>query len=112
MVNEPVFPGEVVLSRSPGGGGWGDSLDRDPRRVWDVIDGLVARSGPTTYTAWLWDPKAARQTRWNWTLLLRNDCGRNAERRPPARTRPKRGVEGRDDDGRDNGRRSRCYDYC
>lgn len=43
MVNEPVFPGEVVLSRSPGGGGWGDPLDRDPGRVWeDVIDGLVS----------------------------------------------------------------------
>jgi N-methylhydantoinase B/oxoprolinase/acetone carboxylase alpha subunit len=42
MTNEPVFAGEVVLSRSPGGGGWGDPFDRDPHKVWvDVIDCLI-----------------------------------------------------------------------
>jgi N-methylhydantoinase B len=42
MANEPVYAGEVCKSKSPGGGGWGDPLDRDPRRVWaDVVDGLV-----------------------------------------------------------------------
>jgi N-methylhydantoinase B len=42
MANEPVFAGEVVFSKSPGGGGWGDPLARDPRKVWeDVVDGLI-----------------------------------------------------------------------
>jgi N-methylhydantoinase B len=42
MANEAVYTGETVFTRSPGGGGWGDPLDRDPRRVCaDVIDGLV-----------------------------------------------------------------------
>jgi N-methylhydantoinase B len=42
MANEPVFSGEVILSKSPGGGGWGDPLDRDPYKVWaDVTDGLI-----------------------------------------------------------------------
>jgi N-methylhydantoinase B len=42
MVNEPVFSGEVVLAKAPGGGGWGDPLDRDPQKVWeDVVDGLI-----------------------------------------------------------------------
>ncbi len=43
MANEPVYPGEVCCSKSPGGGGWGDPLDRDPQRVWaDALDGLVS----------------------------------------------------------------------
>ena len=38
------FAGEVVLAKAPGGGGWGDPLDRDPRKVWaDVVDGLITR---------------------------------------------------------------------
>jgi N-methylhydantoinase B len=42
MSNEPVFADEVVLAKAPGGGGWGDALDRDPRKVWeDVVDGLI-----------------------------------------------------------------------
>ena len=42
MSNEPVFAGEVVLAKAPGGGGWGDPLDRDPHKVWeDVVDGLI-----------------------------------------------------------------------
>ncbi len=43
MVNEPVHAGEVIRSKSPGGGGWGDPLDRDITRVHaDVLDGLVS----------------------------------------------------------------------
>ena len=42
MSNEPVFADEVVFAKAPGGGGWGDPLDRDPRKVWeDVVDGLI-----------------------------------------------------------------------
>ena len=41
--SEPVAAGDVCKTSSPGGGGWGDPLDRDPRKVWlDVIDGLVS----------------------------------------------------------------------
>ena len=42
MSNEPVFADEVVLAKAPGGGGWGDPLDRASRKVWeDVVDGLI-----------------------------------------------------------------------
>jgi N-methylhydantoinase B len=42
MSNEPVYPGDVCKIKSPGGGGWGNPLDRDPLNVQaDVIDGLV-----------------------------------------------------------------------
>ena len=43
MANEPIHAGEVCCTLSPGGGGWGDPLDRDPDRVLaDVLDGLVS----------------------------------------------------------------------
>jgi N-methylhydantoinase B len=43
MANEPIGPGETCFSKSPGGGGWGDPLDRDSHRVLaDVLDGLVS----------------------------------------------------------------------
>jgi N-methylhydantoinase B len=43
MANEPIYPGEVCHTKSPGGGGWGNPLDRDPRKVLaDVLDGLVS----------------------------------------------------------------------
>jgi len=33
-----------VISRQPGGGGWGDPLERDPELVrWDVIEQFVSR---------------------------------------------------------------------
>jgi N-methylhydantoinase B len=40
---QPVRAGEVIRIRTTGGGGWGDPLDRDPRRVArDVGDGKVS----------------------------------------------------------------------
>ena len=43
MANEPIYPGETCFTRSPGGGGWGDPLARDPVGVRaDVVDGLVS----------------------------------------------------------------------
>jgi N-methylhydantoinase B len=43
MANEPVFPGEICYTKCSGGGGWGNPLDRDVKRVQDdVIDGLVS----------------------------------------------------------------------
>lgn len=42
LANEPIYPGESFKVRAPGGGGWGDPLDRSAESVWrDVIDGLV-----------------------------------------------------------------------
>jgi N-methylhydantoinase B len=44
--DEPVRAGEVIRIRTTGGGGWGDPLDRDPRRVAaDVRDGKVSVAG-------------------------------------------------------------------
>ena len=43
MMAVPIRPGEVCVSRAGGGGGWGDPLNRDPRRVReDVLEGLVS----------------------------------------------------------------------
>ena len=43
MVTVPIFPGERCISKAPGGGGWGNPLDRDPQRVQnDVVEGLVS----------------------------------------------------------------------
>ena len=43
FANEPIFPGEICVTRNSGGGGWGDPLNREPRRVQDdVIEGLVS----------------------------------------------------------------------
>jgi N-methylhydantoinase B len=38
-----VRRGDTVLTRTSGGGGWGDPFEREPQRVqWDVIEGLVS----------------------------------------------------------------------
>jgi len=43
MTNAPISPGEACCTKGPGGGGWGDPLDRDVKRVQDdVIDGYVS----------------------------------------------------------------------
>jgi N-methylhydantoinase B len=43
MVTVPIFPGEKCFTRAAGGGGWGNPLNRDPKRVQnDVIEGLVS----------------------------------------------------------------------
>ena len=40
---ELLQPGEVLVSESCGGGGYGDPLDRDPEKVsWDVREGFVS----------------------------------------------------------------------
>ena len=40
---EVLQPGEVLVSESCGGGGYGDPLDRDPEKVrWDVREGFVS----------------------------------------------------------------------
>jgi N-methylhydantoinase B len=39
----PITAGDIVISRSAGGGGWGDPLTREPSRVQqDVTDGYVS----------------------------------------------------------------------
>jgi N-methylhydantoinase B len=39
---EVLGPGEVLVSESCGGGGYGDPLDRDPEKVrWDAREGFV-----------------------------------------------------------------------
>jgi N-methylhydantoinase B len=43
MANQPIYPGERYLTMCPGGGGYGNPLDRDVLRVQnDVMDGLVS----------------------------------------------------------------------
>lgn len=42
----PLKGGDIVKTQTGGGGGWGDPLERDPRRViTDVIAGYVTRDG-------------------------------------------------------------------
>jgi N-methylhydantoinase B len=58
MVNEPIYPGEICYTKSPGGGGWGDPLDRDVRRVKDdVIDGIVSIEAARDLYGVVMDPK-------------------------------------------------------
>lgn len=43
MSNEPVFPGEICYTKCSGGGGWGNPLNRDIKRVQDdAMDGLIS----------------------------------------------------------------------
>jgi N-methylhydantoinase B len=43
-MRSPVPPQAQVIGQSPGGGGWGSPLEREPERVqWDVIEGYVSR---------------------------------------------------------------------
>ena len=42
-MRQPVPADAQVIGQSPGGGGWGDPLEREPERVqWDVIEGYVS----------------------------------------------------------------------
>jgi N-methylhydantoinase B/oxoprolinase/acetone carboxylase alpha subunit len=44
--NIQLLPGDQILLRTPGGGGYGDPLDRDPDKVRrDVLDGLIDAAG-------------------------------------------------------------------
>jgi N-methylhydantoinase B len=48
-MRSPVPPQAQVIGQSPGGGGWGNPLDREPERVqWDVIEGLVSPGAART----------------------------------------------------------------
>jgi N-methylhydantoinase B len=39
----PMQNGDLLITVTPGGGGWGDPLERDPEAVrWDVTEGLVS----------------------------------------------------------------------
>ena len=75
FVTQPILPGEVCDTRNAGGGGWGDPLNRDPRRVLkDVRDGFVSEDrardvyGVIMNTKdWLIDEAATRKQR---TALL------------------------------------------
>ena len=43
VANFPIEEGETYTFEAPGGGGWGDPLDRDPESVReDVLDGFVS----------------------------------------------------------------------
>lgn len=44
--NEPLAPGHCYFTQYPGGGGWGDPLERDPRLVReDVLDEYLSIEG-------------------------------------------------------------------
>jgi N-methylhydantoinase B len=44
-----ITPGDVVISRPVGGGGYGDPLRRDPAAVaWDMPNDYVARDAAAT----------------------------------------------------------------
>jgi N-methylhydantoinase B len=41
----PVAKHDIMKTITPGGGGWGDPLDRDVEKVlWDVVEGFVSLS--------------------------------------------------------------------
>ena len=43
MANDPIYPGEICYTSAPGGGGWGNPLNRKVKKVQDdVIDGFVS----------------------------------------------------------------------
>ena len=43
MANDPIYPGETYYTLCPGGGGYGNPLNRDVQRVReDVVEGLVS----------------------------------------------------------------------
>jgi N-methylhydantoinase B len=43
MANDPIYPGEKYFTMCPGGGGYGNPLKRDTKRVQDdVMDGLIS----------------------------------------------------------------------
>jgi N-methylhydantoinase B len=43
MANDPIYPGEKYFTMCPGGGGYGNPLNRDMQRVQDdVMDGLIS----------------------------------------------------------------------
>jgi N-methylhydantoinase B len=43
MTTEPIYPGEICYTKSPGGGGWGDPVNRTEKKVQDdVQDGLIS----------------------------------------------------------------------
>jgi N-methylhydantoinase B len=43
-MRSPVPADAQVIGQSPGGGGWGDPLEREPERVqWDAIEGFVSK---------------------------------------------------------------------
>ncbi len=70
---EPVHAGEVIRIQTTGGGGWGDPLDRDPRRVAaDVRDGKVSpEAAERDYGVVVGDEKATAALR----TRLRADRG-------------------------------------
>ncbi|MBI2322508.1 MAG: hydantoinase B/oxoprolinase family protein [Chloroflexi bacterium] len=42
-VTTPIATGDTAITVTPGGGGWGDPLEREPARVaWDVREGFVS----------------------------------------------------------------------
>jgi N-methylhydantoinase B len=58
MANEPIYPGEICYTKSPGGGGWGNPLNRDVQKVQeDVIDGIVSIEAARDLYGVVIDPK-------------------------------------------------------
>lgn len=58
MSNVPIFPREKCITRTSGGGGWGNPLNRDVKRVQDdVIDGLVSVERAKDVYGVVLDPK-------------------------------------------------------
>jgi N-methylhydantoinase B len=58
MVNEPIYPGEICYTKSPGGGGWGDPLNREMQRVQDdVMDEIISTEAAKDLYGVVIDPK-------------------------------------------------------
>ncbi len=57
--NDPVYPGEVITTKVPGGGGWGDPLNRDMEKVRnDVVDEFVSVKRARDVYGVIVDPKS------------------------------------------------------
>jgi N-methylhydantoinase B len=53
-----IQKGDVIRTVTPGGGGWGDPLERDPEKVrWDVLEGLVSVERAASAYGVVIDPK-------------------------------------------------------
>lgn len=57
-VTTPIAPGDTAVTITPGGGGWGNPLERDPERVaWDVLEGFISPERARTVYGVVVDPQ-------------------------------------------------------
>ena len=78
MTTEPIYPGEICYTKSPGGGGWGDPIERDAKKVQDdVIDGLLSIEKAKDVYGVVLDPESF-ELKYEATEKLRNELKTNA----------------------------------